>query len=490
MMAVRVRFAPSPTGHLHIGGVRTALFNYLFAKHHGGDFIFRIEDTDLERNVPGAEEEILKGFRWLGFDWAEGPDIGGPYGPYRCTERLNIYEEYANRLRDTGAIYPCFCTPEELEAERELAQKEGRMPRYSGKCRHLTEEQRAEKLRQGLVPNWRFAIPAGQEISFVDHIRGPVTFQTDDIGDFVVIKSNGIPTYNFQVVIDDALMHITHVIRGEEHLSNTPRQILIYQALGFTVPEFAHLPQVLNTNRKKLSKRDPNVMPVHVYREKGYLPEAIVNFLALLGWSPGGEQEIMSMAEIAALFDLDRVNKSGAVFDTDKLKWMAGQYIRQLPVETLTEMVEDQLERHRVSLPEGKDRAWLQRVVSLYQEQMTCAEDFVTLAAGFFAPDITWDEEALCVLREEGALAVVDAYRQLCEQAEEWTPEASRARFKQIQSARGVKGRALFMPVRAAVTGEVHGPDLQQSISCLPKEWVLKRLQGAIAAASKSQPEV
>jgi nondiscriminating glutamyl-tRNA synthetase len=485
-MTVRVRYAPSPTGHLHIGGVRTALFNYLFAKHHGGVFLLRIEDTDLERNVPGAEEEMLKGFRWLGFEWAEGPDVGGPYGPYRCTERLDIYQQYADKLRAEGRIYPCFCTPEELEAEREQAQREGRMPKYSGKCRHLSESERVARMAQGLVPNWRFAVPEGETIEFDDEVRGHVVFQTDDMGDFVVIKSNGIPTYNFQVVIDDALMKITHVIRGEEHLSNTPRQILIYRALGFPEPVWAHLPQVLNQNRKKLSKRDPNVMPVHVYREKGYLPEAIVNFLALLGWSPGGEEEIMSLEEIAERFDLQRVNKSGAIFDTDKLQWMAGQYLRRLPLDQLTEMVAEQLARHQIALPAGRDKQWLQQVVALYQEQMTCAEDFIPLAKGFFAPQIDWDEEALAVLREPGALQVVERYRDLAAQAADWTAEASRARFKQIQSELGVKGRALFMPVRAAVTGQVHGPDLQQSIACLPQEWVVDRINAAIEKASAS----
>ncbi|GMA50485.1 glutamate--tRNA ligase [Alicyclobacillus contaminans] len=484
-MTVRVRFAPSPTGHLHIGGIRTALFNYLYAKHHHGQFILRFEDTDLERNMPGAEEEILEGFRWLGFTWDEGPDVGGEHGPYRCTERLEIYQQYADKLRAEGRIYPCFCTPEELEAEREQAQREGRMPRYSGKCRHLSEAERAAKLAEGRVPNWRFAIPAHQEIAFHDLIRGDVQFHTDDMGDFVVVKSNGIPTYNFQVVIDDALMGITHVIRGEEHLSNTPRQLLIFRALGWDEPQFAHLPQVLNTDRKKLSKRDPNVMPVAAYREKGYPPEAIVNFLALLGWSPGGEEEIMSLEEIAERFDLDRVSRSGAVFDADKLRWMAGQYIKRMPLATLVESVSHQLQAHGISIPAGRDEHWLDHVVSLYQEQMSCAEEFVSLARRFFTPDVTWSDEATAVLREPGASAVVARYLDLAKADSEWTADASRARFKTIQQELGVKGRQLYMPVRAAVTGEVHGPDLQLSIACLSKDWVLRRLQAALQRAAE-----
>ncbi len=471
-MTVRVRYAPSPTGHLHIGGVRTALFNYLFAKRHGGRFILRIEDTDLERNVKGAEQEMLSGFRWLGFNWEEGPDVGGEYGPYRCTERLPIYQQYLQRLADTGAAYPCYCTPEELQADKERG-----VPHYVGRCRHLTDVERHAREQEGRVPSWRFAIPAHRTIQFRDLVRGDVSFQTDDLGDFVLMKSNGIPTYQFQVVVDDALMKISHVIRGEEHLSNTPWQILVYQALGFDVPQFAHLPQVLNSDRKKLSKRDPNVQPVHVYREKGYLPQAIVNFLALLGWSPGGEQEILSMAELQERFDMDKISKSGAVFDTQKLAWMAGEYVRRLSVESLTEMVAEQLRQRAVSLPSHADENWLRSVVALFQEKMTCAEDFVGLADGFFHQDIEWEPEALDVLRDEHAQAVVLRYIEFAKSDAEWTPEQSRARFKHVQTELGVKGRQLFMPVRAAVTGALHGPDLQQTITYLSKAWVVYRAE-------------
>lgn len=484
-MTVRVRYAPSPTGHLHIGGVRTALFNYLYARHHGGTFLIRSEDTDLERNVPGAEEEILRGFRWLGFDWAEGPDVGGPYGPYRCTERLDIYPRYLQQLLDAGRAYPCYCTEEELAREREQAQQEGRMPRYSGKCRHLTEAERREREARGLQPNYRFAVPAGIEVAFDDLVRGHVRFLSDDIGDFVIVKSNGIPTYQFQVVVDDALMMITHVIRGEEHLSNTPRQLLIFDALGFERPQFGHLPQVLDQTRKKLSKRDPNVMPVHEYREQGYLPEAIVNFLSLLGWSPTGEEEILSMTEIEQMFDLDRVNKSGAIFDVNKLRWMANQYFKRQPLADAARMVAERLAAHGWQVPEGADEVWLETVVSLYQEQMSAAEDFFQLAAVFFDPAVEREEEAVEVIRADGAGAVLRRYLELAEQDGEWTADASRSRFKKVQADLGVKGRALFMPVRAAVTGAVHGPDLQLTIACLPKAWVLARLRTALALAEE-----
>lgn len=481
-MTVRVRFAPSPTGHLHIGGVRTALFNFLFARRHGGTFILRLEDTDLERNVPGADQELMDGFRWLGLVWDEGPDIGGPYGPYRCTERLDVYRAALEDLIQLGYAYPCFCTPEMLEVEREEALREGRMPRYSGRCRALSDAEREQRMRAGVPYNWRFSVPTGIEIEIEDLVHGPVRFLSNDLGDFVIWKSNGLPTYNFQVVVDDHHMRITHVIRGEEHLSNTPRQWLIYRALDWPVPQFAHLPQVLDAQRKKLNKRDPHVRPVAWYREQGYVPQAIVNFLALLGWSPKDDQELLTMEELCDRFDLADVGRSGAVFDPVKLAWMAGQYLRQVPVHTLAEWVRPHLERAGMRLPDGVPGDWLERVVALYHEQMVCAADFPALARGFFVPDIEWSEEARAVLADPAAQAVVRSYLDLLDEGP-WTPEASRERFRRVQEQLGVRGRALFMPVRAAATGETHGPDLQQTLSLLPPSWVKARLTKALALA-------
>lgn len=480
MTTVRVRYAPSPTGHLHIGGVRTALFNYFFARHYDGKFILRFEDTDLERNVPGADEEMLRGFRWLGIDWDEGPDVGGAYGPYRCTERLETYQMYLRQLAEAGSAYPCFCSEEELAADRDRQLAEGRIPHYSGRCRNLTLAEQQDKLAAGQTPSWRFAAPKGVQLRFHDLVRGEVEFQSDDIGDFVIVKSNGIPTYHFQVVVDDALMEITHVIRGEEHLSNTPRHLVIFQALNFPAPVFAHLPQVLDQSRKKLSKRDPHVKPVHWYREQGYLPAGLVNFLALLGWSPGGEEELMEVDEIIRLFDLERVNHSGAVFDVDKLQWMSGHYMKKLPLAELLKMVKEQLGRAGQSLPPHGDDTWLGELVALYQEQMSSAHDFLDLARGFFEQDVAWSEEALMMLKEDGASEVVRRYLELSAADEAWTAEASKARFKQVQQELGIKGRGLFMSVRAAVTGEIHGRDLQQTIALLPKDWVLERLRKAL----------
>ncbi|WP_026962510.1 glutamate--tRNA ligase [Alicyclobacillus herbarius] len=480
-MSIRVRFAPSPTGHLHIGGVRTALFNWLFARHHGGKFILRIEDTDLERHVEGAEAEMLAGFRWLGMEWDEGPDIGGPKGPYRCTERLPRYEAALKRLVEAGLAYPCFCTAEELEAERDAALRKGVAPRYSGRCRHLSESERQARLAAGVPHTWRLAVVPGQTLTVSDQVRGRIEFKSDDLGDFVIVKTNGIPTYNFQVVVDDAQMEITHVIRGEEHLSNTPRQLLVYQALGYPVPVFAHLPQVLNEQKKKLSKRDPNVQPVDAYRQQGYLPEALVNFLALLGWSPGDETEILSLSELCQRFDLDRVGVSGAVFDPQKLHWMANQYFKSADLARVVDLVADRLSQRGVALPEGCGRDWLAGVVELYQEQLACADEFVDLAAGFFTSRVTLDDEAKEVLADLKARDVVRRYLELVEaDAEPWTVEASKARFRRIQQELGVRGRGLYMPVRAALTGTVHGPDLQKTIALLPRGWVQTRLANAL----------
>ncbi|WP_067928196.1 glutamate--tRNA ligase [Alicyclobacillus shizuokensis] len=481
-MTVRVRYAPSPTGHLHIGGVRTALFNWLFARHHGGQFLLRIEDTDTERHVEGAEAEMLDGFRWLGIDWDEGPDIGGPHGPYRCTERLPRYQAALARLVETGWAYPCFCTADELEADRQAALRQGVAPRYSGRCRRLSERERQRRLDEGLAHTWRLAVPSGQTLSVNDAIRGRVEFASDDLGDFVIVKTNGMPTYNFQVVVDDAEMEITHVIRGEEHLSNTPRQLLVYQALDWPVPVFAHLPQVLNEHRKKLSKRDPDVLPVHVYRQQGYLPEALVNFLALLGWSPGDEQEILPLAELCRRFDFDRVGASGAVFDAQKLHWMANQYFKVADLDRVLNLIAARLRERGVAYPPGCGREWLAGVVRLYQEQLACADEFVDLASGFFTPSVELSPEAEAVLAEDSAKAVVRRYLELVQSGvEPWTAEGSRARFRRIQEELGVRGRGLFMPVRAALTGTVHGPDLQQTVSLLPRAWVEARLTDALA---------
>ena len=486
-MTVRVRFAPSPTGNLHIGGVRTALFNFLYARHTGGQFILRLEDTDVERNVPGAEQAFVEAFRWLGLAWDEGFDIGGPYGPYRCSERIAIYRGYAEKLLESGMAYACFCLqgeakevrPDEDGDDGPSAGASG----CTGSCSSLDPAEALKRIRAGEPHAIRFRAPSGPPIVVRDIIRGEIAFEREDLGDFVIIKRDGMPTYNFQVAVDDHLMAITHVIRGEEHLSNTPRQLLIYEAFGWHPPQFAHLPIVLDESRKKLSKRDPNVLPVSAYREQGYVPQAIVNFLALLGWSPGGEDEIFGLDELCARFDLDRVGRAGAVFDVAKFRWMANQYFKALAPKEAVRLIREQAVRLGYQFPPYVDDEWLERAVTLVQDGLACARDFFTAARVWLEPEVAYDEEARALLATEGAARVIRAYLSACEQDPSWEEAANRARFQAVGRALGVKGRDLFMPVRAAVTGHTHGPDLQKSMALLPKEMAVERMRRALTLA-------
>lgn len=476
-MEVRVRYAPSPTGHLHIGGARTALFNYLLARQLGGTYILRIEDTDQARNVEKADEKFLENFKWLGLEWDEGPDAGGEFGPYRCMERLDIYQPYVDRLLSEGKAYYCYCTEQELEADRAEQMAKGEIPRYSGRCRYLSEEQQAAFAKEGRSKTVRFRVPERKMVSFVDRVRGTVQFESDGIGDFVIVKSDGIPTYNFAVTVDDSLMKITHVIRGEEHISNTPRQILIYEAFGWEIPEFAHVSLILNQDGKKLSKRDESIVQfIEQYRNLGYLPEAIINYLALLGWSPGGEKEIFTKEELIEAFSLDRVSKSGAIFDTEKLNWMNGYYIKHADVNRLTEMAIPQLQKAGL-IGNDFDREWVNKLVVLYQEQMTYVAELPRLAQQFFSEDVVYEGEALDVLKEEHVPAVIAAVLKKARETAEWTAETIQAVLKEIQKETGYKGRALFMTVRVAATGQAHGPDLNRSLELLGRDKVIARLE-------------
>jgi nondiscriminating glutamyl-tRNA synthetase len=486
MARVRTRYAPSPTGHLHIGGARTALFSYLQAKKNGGDFIVRIEDTDTERNVPGADEKQMAMLKWLGIEWDESVDVGGPYGPYRCMERIDIYNRYIDQLLEEGKAYLSYATQEEIEKEREEQLARGETPKYSGWDRDLTPEERARFEAEGRVPSVRFRVPEGKTIVFDDAIRGTVKFESDGIGDFVIRRPDGRPTYNFAVVIDDALMKMTHIIRGEEHLSNTPKQILIYEALGFEVPQFAHIPLILNAEGKKMSKRDESIIQfIDQYKELGYLPEAIINFIALLGWSPEGEEEIFSIDELIQLFSLDRVSKAPAIFDTGKLKWMNGQYIKQAPLERIVELAIPYLEKAgRLTTPLAPEqKEWVTRLVALYQEQLEYVEQIVELTDLFFQDEVTYSDSAKEVLREEQVPTVLRAFLQKVREADDFEPETIKTMFKQIQKETGYKGKRLFMPIRVAVTGQDHGPDLRETLALIGKETVLKRLQSVIDKA-------
>lgn len=486
MEKVRVRFAPSPTGPLHIGGVRSALFNYLLAKKTGGTFILRIEDTDLERSSRESEENIKDSLRWLGLNWDEGVDVGGPYGPYRQTERLDLYQKYVDRLLETGQAYRCYCTEEELEEQRQALLAKGEMPRYLGNCRELTPEQEEAFRREGRKPVIRFLVPAGENIVVDDLVRGQVTFESDGIGDFIIVKSDGLPTYNYAVVIDDALMKITHVIRAEEHLSNTPRQLLLYRALGFKEPVFAHISLILGKDRTKMSKRHGSTSVVQ-YKEQGYLPEALVNFLALLGWSPEGEEEIFSMEELCRLFSLDRVAKNPAVFDLDKLNWLNGHYIRQTPVERVAEMALPYLIKAGY-LPEQlteEDRRQATKIVAAVQGYLPYVAAIVDHVQIFFAEEIKPEnEEAAAVLQEEQVPRVMELFAAKIKQAPDLETDSAKRLLKETSKELKLKGRQVFMPIRVALTGQMHGPELYDIIPILGKEKILQRLSQATGLSS------
>lgn len=440
MNQVRVRYAPSPTGQLHIGNARSALFNYLFARHFGGDFIVRIEDTDVLRNVVGGEESQLSNLRWLGLDWDESPDKGGPFGPYRQLERLETYQQYAQELLDKGLAYKEF---------RENSDK------YAV----------------------RFKVPQDQEIVFKDLVRGELRFHSKEVEDWVMIKDNGIPTYNFAVVIDDHLMKITHVLRGEEHITNTPKQVLIYRAFGWNVPEFGHMTIIVNEQKKKLSKRDKNVIQfIKEYQEMGYLPEAMFNFISLLGWSPSTNEEILTQEQIIEQFDPARLNKAPAMFDKDKLAYINSRYIKKLSVDELAEKSRPFLEKAGISIP---DDAWLKLLVGILQDRMSYIGQIVDLYKAFFHDEFHIETEAYQFLIDNQSATLLDAFAQKMAD-HPFTAETIEALIKETSVQTQIKGKPLFMGLRIATTGDMHGPSLPISLALLGKARVLSRLKQTI----------
>ena len=478
MSKVRVRYAPSPTGHLHIGGARTALFNYLYAKHHGGDFIFRLEDTDIERNIEGGEASQLDNLAWLGIIPDESPLNPNPkYAPYRQMERLDIYRKYVNELIEKGYAYKCFCTPEELDAEHERQTQQGLAPKYNRKCCYLSEEEIKAKEEAGIPYTIRVKVPAKKTYKFNDMIRGHVSFESEDIGDWVLIKANGIPTYNFAVVIDDHTMEISHVFRGEEHLSNTPKQLMIYEMLGWEAPTYGHMTLIVNENRKKLSKRDETIMQfVSQYKEEGYLPDAMFNFMALLGWSPEGEQEIFDHQGLIEAFSETRLSKSPSMFDKNKLTWVNNRYIKDRSLDEVVALCLPYLqEAYDLS---DKSEEWIRKLINVYHEQLSYGKEIVSLVSLFFEDELHLDEEAAEFMKDESIPHTLAVFKSKLEELseEEFTKENIQACVKATQKEAGVKGKMLFMPLRIATTGVMHGPDLSSSIMLLGKEKVLSRL--------------
>ncbi|MFS0644877.1 glutamate--tRNA ligase [Siminovitchia sp. 179-K 8D1 HS] len=480
---IRVRYAPSPTGHLHIGNARTALFNYLFARNKGGKFIIRIEDTDQKRNIEGGEQSQLAYLKWLGIDWDESIDKDGGYGPYRQSERNHIYEEYYHELLERGLAYKCYCTEEELEAEREaqIARKE--MPRYSGKCRNLTDEDRKKLEAQGREPSVRFKVPPGKTYTFKDMVKDEVSFESDGIGDFVIVKKDGIPTYNFAVAVDDHLMEISHVLRGDDHISNTPKQLMVYEAFGWEPPVFGHMTLIVNESRRKLSKRDESIIQfIEQYAELGYLPEALFNFIAMLGWSPEGEEEIFSKEEFIDIFDASRLSKSPALFDKHKLAWMNNQYMKKLDLDKVVELSLPHLQKagYVSEQPDEEEMQRARKLVALYQEQMSYGAEIVELSKQFFQDEIQYDGDAAAVLEEEQVPDVLQAFYDQISALEPFEAAGIKQAMKNVQKATGHKGKKLFMPIRVAVTGATRGPELPNAIELLGKEKVKNRLERLI----------
>ena len=473
MSGVRVRFAPSPTGNLHAGNVRTALLNWIFAKQQNGVLILRIEDTDQDRHVIGSEEGIATDLNWLGIEWSEGPDVGGEFGPYRQSDRLKIHEEYAERLLREGSAYKCYCSEEELQMEREKALANGLPPRYNGKCRDLSAEEEKKKISEGIKPVLRFKVRDG-EVSFVDLIKGEISWKLDNIGDFVILRSNGMPSYNFAVVIDDALMKISHVIRGEGHVSNTPRQLLIYEALGFKIPKFAHTPTILNKEKKTLSKRH-GALSIKHYRDEGYIPEALVNYLSLLSWSSESGDDILSRERIVKEFSFSRMSSSSAVFDDDKLLWMNGQYIRALKSEDLLNLSLPILENSGYTTQNLEKTA---KILEAVKGNLTKMSDLPQYVGLFYKSEVEPDGAAEKELIEkEESKQVFNNFINGVEKYNEISADDFKEIMKQVQNDTGIKGKNLWMPVRIALTGQSHGPELPMLIEFFGKEEVVSRIK-------------
>lgn len=484
---IRVRYAPSPTGHLHIGNARTALFNYLFARHHDGDFIIRIEDTDLKRNIADGESSQLSNLHWLGMDWDEGPDCPGEYGPYRQSERRAIYDPLIQQLLDEGKAYHCYMTEEELEQEREEQRARGEMPHYGGKHAHLSPEEEEAFIKEGRQPVVRFRVPKEKIYSFDDMVKGPISFEGKSVaGDFVIQKRDGMPTYNFAVVVDDHFMKITHVLRGDDHVANTPKQLMIYEAFGWEPPRFGHMTLIINSETgKKLSKRDETILQfIEQYKELGYLPEALFNFIALLGWSPVGEEELFSRLGLIDIFDEHRLGKSPAAFDKKKLEWIANQYFKKADLTIVAPLAIEQLIKAGVvTKEEAIEKAdWLTRIVSLYQEQMAYAAQIVDLSQLFFEESISFGPQEKEILSGEQVATVLTAFREAVEAMPEWKADNVMAAIKSVQKATKIKGKNLYMPIRVATSGSAHGPAIGDMIELLGRERVLHHLDLAEAS--------
>lgn len=467
---MRVRFAPSPTGQLHVGNARTALFNWLLARGHDGAFILRIEDTDVERSTRESEASILRDLRWLGLDWDEGPDIGGSRGPYRQSERLHLYQSYAKELLTADHAYYCFCSTAQLDAERQEALAAGRPAQYAGTCRRLSHEQAAARIAAGERPAIRFRVPEGRDVVFTDAVRGDVRFHTDVIGDPVIVRADGHPAYNFAVVIDDALMEVTDVIRGEDHISNTPRQVLLYEALGFTPPNFAHLALVMGPDHSPLSKRH-GATSVAEFRSKGYLPEALVNYLALIGWSPGGGDELLPIDELARRFSIDGVGHSAGVFDEEKLAWANRHYLKVADPARIAELSLPYFNAAGVRMtPDARGAAFLAAAMAMASASVDRLNEIPARLAFLFdySPARTLGDAGVrSEMSTQAARAVATALAEELAAAPRLDREKFRAVASQVKAKTGQKAKALFHPIRIVLTGRAEGPELDLAVPAI-----------------------
>ena len=492
---IRVRYAPSPTGHLHIGNARTALFNYLFARHNKGTFVLRIEDTDQKRNVVGGSESQMENLHWLGIDWDEGPDKGGDYGPYRQSERKDIYNKYIKQLVAEGKAYYSYKTEEELEEQREEQRAMGIAPHYTYEYEGMTAEEIAEKQEQakakGLKPVVRIHIPEMETYSWDDIVKGHLSFESDTIGgDFVIQKRDGMPTYNFAVVIDDHLMKITHVLRGDDHVSNTPKQLAVYEALGWEPPKFGHMTLIINSETgKKLSKRDESVLQfIEQYRDLGYLPDAMFNFITLLGWSPVGESEIFSQRELIKQFDPARLSNSPAAFDQKKLEWINNQYIKKADRDTLLDLALNNLQEAGLveKDPNPEKLEWVRQLVNIYSVQMSYTRQIVDLAKIFFNAPKDLSEKEIAEIRQDEARPVIEEFKKQIDLIPRFTASQIMNAVQATRKATGIKGRRLFMPIRIATTRSMVGPGIGEAMELLGKKRVLEHLDLTLKQMSEN----
>ncbi len=479
---IRLRFAPSPTGYLHIGGARTALFNWLYARHYGGTFVLRIEDTDQVRSTQEAVEVILEGLKWLGLDWDEGPEKGGEYGPYFQMERLPLYQEFTQKLLKEGKAYYCYCTREELMASRERQSKEGKTPKYDRHCLNLSEEQRKKYEEEGRKPVVRLKVPS-KKVIFNDLLRGEVVFDSEVLSDLVILKSEGIPTYNYAVVVDDALMKISHVMRGDDHISNTPKQILIYEALGFSLPEFAHLPMIMGPDHTRLSKRHGATSVVE-YKKMGYLPEAVVNYIALLGWSSGDGREVFSTEELIREFTLEKISRHAAIFNLEKLNWLNNEHLKRMSVDSLTERLIPFLEEANYLRKEDLSPSkinWLKEIARLMQGRFRNFSQFIEFTDYFFQDKIDIEPQVWeSVLNKEGVPQILQLLKDKLSSLEVWKEENIENAVRDVASSLKIKGGEIIHPTRVALTGKKIGPGLFELMAVLGQKKAIERLEEAL----------